>query len=43
MNKPSSTSEEFGILLREIIEKAEHGDEQAINQLNTVKGWLNDD
>lgn len=40
MSEASVIIEEFEILLREIIEKAQRGDEQAMNHLDIVKAWL---
>lgn len=40
MSDATVISEEFEVMLREIIKKALCGDEQAISHLNLVKVWL---
>ncbi|SCN41125.1 Uncharacterized protein BC067498_05519 [Bacillus cereus] len=40
MSEASVIIEEFEVLLREIIEKAQRGDEQALSHLDIVKVWL---
>lgn len=42
MNEVNIFLDEFEVQLRVTIEKAQNGDEQAINQLNMLKEWLND-
>lgn len=42
MSEASIVLEEFEVLLRELINKAHRGDEQAIHNLDIVKQWLND-
>ncbi|WP_257206788.1 hypothetical protein [Bacillus pseudomycoides] len=41
MNEVNSMLEEFEVLLHKLITAAHHGDEQALDSLNTVKEWLN--
>lgn len=40
MSEASIVLDEFEVLLREIIEKAQRGDEQAMSHLDIVKAWL---
>lgn len=41
MNESLNILAEFEVLLRELINKAHRGDEQAIHNLDIVKQWLN--